>query len=563
MAMPAYQTGNVLVLNAVEKQSGSVLCANSESSADCDLLRLDADGSLQTKQLSATGLSLGAPNAGAGSALLSLVASAHLVDIICISSPGRSDCNVFRLTAAGELIVSGRVVADGGFASEQGDMALAGGAITTGGALSTGSLRVGGVSELLGAVTAPLLTTSSLVATNVSASSLSASSLLADDAYLNSVTARNAVVTVLTANATDLAQLTVRDALVVSGASALQALRVDGSLFAGLGVECAGDISAASLNASGPIQAGSLLADSADLGSVLVRGSLDAGAGSFASASAGALTVTGEATLQRVTALGLLDARGGLTSGLDILTTGAGRIATTGSGQMTSAGLLVGLAGISSPAFLSTTDGAPIASSGSLSAASLAVEGAISGGSLKVGGLLEARGPVELGDLNVTGALRVEGDCTLRGVAVTGGLSLGAGTHLSLGSLSATSASIASLEVGLELSVRCPALLQSLTALSLNVTESLEVGGQSSLNGLSIRGPLVANASVTSLGPLSVLGSAQVSGNLTAGEDMRVGGTVSSNFLALRSSLSTSEGQTRSRRRDALPRTSAPLSFSS
>ena len=145
VGMPVFQTGRVLVLNSAEGQSGPPLCANGPGSDACDLLRLDTQGSLRSSSISADRIGVNTDPA-ASSALLSITASGQSTDIICVSSPGRTDCDIMRLSGSGLLAIAGKVVADGGFHSAGGDISTSTGSVTAGGSISTEeSLSVGGL----------------------------------------------------------------------------------------------------------------------------------------------------------------------------------------------------------------------------------------------------------------------------------------------------------------------------------------------------------------------------------------------------------------------------------
>jgi cytoskeletal protein CcmA (bactofilin family) len=282
IAMPTYQTGRMLVLNAGERQSGNMICANSKDSDECDILQLDAAGMMHGKTFSVDQMQINSNIIS--SALLTLTASAESTqDLICVNSPGRTDCNLFKLTSVGLLSLSGKVVADGGFTSINGDIATVKGSVISGGPLIgqdtltvqsdsvlSGALQVTGESSLQ-----TLAVTTLSVAENATLAfaSLTANSASIDTLSVNTYLALSGPLS-LSENLT-ITSLTVTDSITVVGDANLNTLTSSGLITADGGLLSSANVSI--INNSSLVIAGLLSVIDVDVKGLLTASNLNLG----------------------------------------------------------------------------------------------------------------------------------------------------------------------------------------------------------------------------------------------------------------------------------------------
>lgn len=424
---PTYQTGNILVLNAGEGQTGSVLCANSAESNDCDLMQLDVQGRLAANALVVGELS---------SSLLSITAIAgSSAPLICVSSPGTSTCDILRLSSDGVLSLAGKVVADGGFASTSGDVTIGGGVrseTTTTNSLITNSLAVSGTAELNGAlnVAGKTRTTSLSVSTELIAEAnakVSLDNLAISAATIDSLTVSSALTVsapVTFSAPLSVPSLTVSEDLTVLGASLFGTVRATGLIVADAGVASSGNV--------------------AVVGSLAISGSVSTGAD---------ITVLGSAAVRSLTSAQTIS-----TSALSV--SGRGTFGTLSAEQVLTR---------------------------ELSVEERIVAGSIEVDTLQVNGSAVFNSSitavsVDVGNLTAS-ALAVEGDCILNGVTDIATLSL---ASLSVGDLSATgTTNLNQVFIASNISVegRISSSGDILTASSLEVSGALQVHGRTDLRG--------------------------------------------------------------------------------
>lgn len=524
--MPVYQSGRNLVLNAATGQTGAPLCANSPLSDACDLLRLDTEGGLTAGAVSAGRIGVNS-DSSSSSALLSITAgTATAMDLICVSSAGRSDCDLMRLSGSGVLSLAGRVIAEGGFQTTDGDISTSTGSVTAGGAIATedslsvrGSATVSGTTVLGAATVSALAVTGGLDIYGISSltvSSLNATTLVADSVR---VTAEMNVDCPLGINSElNVHSLVVEDSLAVYGDVELANLVVSGNVSLERGLNVSGDVliaEGAALSVDSVFIAEELAVNgSAFLIDLSLAGFLDLETLSMQTLEVVNLTVAGYSDLGSVNATNL-----SLSSDLTV----GGDISVAGVSVLAAVEVLEGAVFLGSASFLNVT-----ASSISLQMLSVTAE-------VKVEGRLTCLSETVLDTLTLLGPLNATNVAYLD-YAEVGGLT-------SLGELSAYQAvslfGNASLSVG-----------GSITSLGdLNVSgtaysQHLSVAGETSLGSVYVAAVEALHLEVTGTadidGNITVKGSAVIVGNVTAESHLSVAGEVRA------STVSAEETMTRS-----------------
>ena len=502
--VPLNQTGHLLHLIKGEEQTGNVLCGSSEwnTNESCDLLQVDPDGVLQSPQISTDKLSIN--SARNTQALFTITASPNeMVDLICVNSPGREDCDLFRLTSSGAVIIAGEIHSaglrsSGDISTEgSGSISSANEIVATGDLTVSGNLTVSSNADVLGNLTAQTaVINSSLSSGGLTTGALTASSISTGDLFVTN----NATIGAVLATYGKFEEFVGNGSVSLQGDVILDSLSVQGTITAMGGISCLTDV-----NVNGSINIESNLSV-AGIASV----------GYFDQINASNI-MTEELIANQLTGSELsIGSSLNLNGSLSAVSVTAGYLQVEDSFI---AGTIFSEAINSSNAYITALQ----VFNSSVFGGNITIEGGFELGNLSISGQLIVLGETNLSDLTVQGVLIASTGLAAYGDIVT----LGNGSIISSGSVSAASnldalyANFTSLEV---INTTVTSFLKS------QMLESVEfqVTGGSVLESLTILGDASFQGQVLYNGAEPITQTEMVVESLTVSGSLIVGGNISS-----------------------------------